>query len=87
MATAHGSGLMLAPLILQQADAQATLGLLAIHSLAMLIVMAGMALLVYEKLGVGALRRIWINFDLLWVGGLFLAGGLATAGLLLAPAH
>lgn len=87
VATAHGSGLMLAPLVLGQPGAASTVGLLAIHSLTMMVVMAGMAMLVYVKLGVATLRSIWINFDLLWLMGLFLAGGLALVGLLVAPAH
>lgn len=87
VATAHGSGLMLAPLVLGQPGAASTIVLLAVHSAAMMIVMAGMAMLVYVRLGVATLRNIWINFDLLWVVGLFLAGGLALAGLLVAPAH
>ena len=32
------------------------------------------ALLVYEKLGVGILRRAWINLDLLWMLALLATG-------------
>jgi hypothetical protein len=32
---------------------------------------------VYEKLGVGLLRRAWINIDLIWAGAL-IATGLLT---------
>jgi hypothetical protein len=37
-----------------------------VHTLAMLLVTGGVALIVYEWLGLGVLRRGWINFDVLW---------------------
>jgi hypothetical protein len=45
-----------------------------IHTIGMLMAMATMAWLVYEKLGVALLRRWWLNFDLLWGIALLLAG-------------
>jgi hypothetical protein len=87
MATAHGSGLMLAPLILGAPGSAETVWLLVAHNLAMLAVMAAMALLVYLKLGVMAVRRLWINYDLLWAACLVLAGAVSFTGLLIAPAH
>jgi hypothetical protein len=45
-----------------------------IHTIGMLMTMATMAWLVYEKLGVALLRRWWLNFDLLWGIALLLAG-------------
>jgi hypothetical protein len=87
MATAHGSGLMLAPLLLGVPGAEPALGLLAVHTLAMLAVMAGVALVVYRRLGVSVLQRYWINFDLLWALALILAGAVALLGLFFAPAH
>jgi hypothetical protein len=44
------------------------LGIAAVgeHTLAMLLVTGGVALIVYEWLGLGVLRRGWINFDGLW---------------------
>jgi hypothetical protein len=32
------------------------------------------AVLVYEKLGVGVLRRVWVNVDLIWAGALIGTG-------------
>jgi hypothetical protein len=48
-----------------------------VHTLAMLAVMAAVALVVFEKLGVAFLRTAWFNLDLVWTGAL-LAAGLAT---------
>ena len=45
-----------------------------LHTLAMLVVMAVVALLVYEKLGVAVLRRAWLNLDLIWAGAIVAAG-------------
>ena len=49
----------------------------ALHSAAMLAVAAVVAVVVYQKLGVEVLRRAWINLDLIWVGALVIAGGIA----------
>jgi hypothetical protein len=40
----------------------------------MFAVMAAVAVLVYEKLGVMILKRTWFNLDLLWAGTLVVAG-------------
>ena len=45
-----------------------------VHTVAMLVVMGVVAVVVYEKLGLGVLRRGWVNLDLLWAGALVLAG-------------
>ena len=82
VATAHGSGLMLAPVLLQTADDALTAPLVAVHMLAMLAVMAATAWLVYARLGVAVLKRIWINYDLLWAIGLLFAGGFALLAAL-----
>lgn len=79
MATAHGAGLMLIPalipLCLGSAPAsELTAGgsfpiafaAVGVHTLAMLIVTAAIAFAVYEWVGVGFLRRGWINLDLIW---------------------
>ena len=39
-----------------------------------LAVTAFVAVLVFEKLGVGFLRRAWFNVDLLWAGALVVTG-------------
>ena len=46
----------------------------ALHTAAMLVVMAAVAIVVYEKVGVGILRRAWVNLDLVWAGALVAAG-------------
>lgn len=45
-----------------------------LHTLAMFLVMAGIALVVFEKIGLAILRRAWFNLDLLWAGALIGAG-------------
>lgn len=101
MATAHGAGLMLIPLLLRSggsatvaaqgehaghvghvgaADASATwlsdLFRIGIHTAAMFAVMALIALIIYEKVGLAVLRKAWFNLDRVW------AGALVTTGLL-----
>jgi hypothetical protein len=46
-----------------------------IHTLAYLMVMTLVAWLVYRKLGLGLLRRAWLNMDWVW------AAALATTGI------
>jgi hypothetical protein len=93
MSSAHGAGLMLVPVLLRlPADGHAdhthgleavpgsvTQGVAAslIHTAAMLLTMAVLALVVYEKLGVGVLRRAWVNLDLIWAAAI-IGGGLVT---------
>jgi hypothetical protein len=90
MSTAHGAGLMLVPVLLQVNSAgnhhaqhvmTASMGLpntellaVLLHTAAMFAVMALVALVVYEKLGLRLLRRTWFNLDFLWNGALLLAG-------------
>jgi hypothetical protein len=91
MATAHGAGLMLFPvLIALPASAHAghaghmqhvAGGSIArdgaavlVHTAAMLLVMAAVALIVYEKLGLAILRKAWINLDLVWAVAIMAAG-------------
>ena len=76
MSSAHGAGLMLAPVLLGLPVASAyhslsEISLLAavaasVHVAAMLIVMGVVAVVVYEKVGLGFLRRSWFNLDLGW---------------------
>ncbi len=76
MSSAHGAGLMLAPVLLgmpvvgvyhslAEISLQALLAA-TVHVAAMLAVMAVVAVAVYEKLGLGILRRGWFNLDLGW---------------------
>jgi len=47
-----------------------------VHTVGYLVVMGLVAVLVYEKLGLRLLRRLWFNLDLVWAGTLILAGAL-----------
>ena len=77
MASAHGAGLMLLPLVVGgPAPTTAVDGIVAtlVHTVAYLAVTGAIAALVYEKFGLGMLRRAWLNVDLLWATGLVVAG-------------
>jgi len=87
MSTAHGAGLMLIPVLMgtrvEAHDHMLMVGSLAIvaaavavHSVAMIAVAGGAAFVVYEFVGVGVLRRGWLNLDRVWVYAL--AGGAAA---------
>jgi hypothetical protein len=47
---------------------------LSLHTAAMLAVMAAVALVVYQRLGVAVLRRAWVNFEVVWAAVLVLTG-------------
>lgn len=93
MATAHGAGLMVAPVVIgaggvaaearddaphrvaeNGAPLLADVAGLALHVAAMVLVMGLVAVFVYEKVGLGVLRRAWVNTDAFWAGGFVLAG-------------
>ena len=96
MASAHGAGLMVVPILLRLASTEkmhgahahgthhaaiggsatvfADLAMVGLHTLAMFAVMAAVAVVVYEKLGVLILKRAWFNVDILWAGALVGAG-------------
>jgi hypothetical protein len=102
MASAHGAGLMLVPvllglsgtthetehqaheahehwghsvhLFLTNPEALADLAAVAVHTLSMFAVMAAVALVVYDRLGLMILKRTWFNVDLLWAAALVGAG-------------
>jgi hypothetical protein len=90
MSSAHGAGLMLLPVLMGLPREPVTPDLpvfgldvatlvqdgaaVLVHTLAMLVVMGMVALAVYEKLGVGVLRRAWLNVDLLWATAVVAAG-------------
>jgi hypothetical protein len=54
--------------------ASAALVATGVHAVSYLAVTAFVALLVFEKLGVGILRRAWFNLDLIWSGALLATG-------------
>ena len=87
MATSHGAGLMLVPVLiplcLAAAPAQEltaagslpiALAAIGVHTLAMLATTGIVAVMVYEWLGVAFLRRGWINLDRLWTVALLATG-------------
>jgi hypothetical protein len=47
-----------------------------VHAFGYLAVTAFVAVLVFDKLGVGILRRAWINLDLIWAAALTATGTL-----------
>lgn len=82
MATAHGAGLMIAPMLITLSDsphiAAAPLALaVGLHTAAMLVVMALVAWIVYKKVGLAVLRTSWVNFDLIWAVALLIVGAVA----------
>lgn len=52
---------------------------IGLHTLGYLSATAALALVVYHKLGVAVLRRVWFNLDLLWIGALLAMGILTLA--------
>jgi hypothetical protein len=83
MASAHGAGLMVLPVVLagphahhHAASQAAASGVSAtlIHTLGYFSVTALVALLVYRKLGLAMLRRSWFNLDLIWAIALVITG-------------
>jgi hypothetical protein len=87
MSSAHGAGLMLFPVVGERSAAGhdplaaglagvslEALGLAAGHTAALLVVMGAVALAVYEVLGLGFLRRAWVNVDRVWAFALVSAG-------------
>jgi hypothetical protein len=47
---------------------------IAVHTTSMLVVMAAIALVVYQKVGLKILRSAWINLDRIWAGALVITG-------------
>jgi hypothetical protein len=83
MASAHGAGLMVLPVMLagphahHSAAAQGAISggwATLIHTLGYFTVTAAAALLVYQNLGLAMLRRSWFNLDLIWAIALVVTG-------------
>jgi hypothetical protein len=91
MASAHGAGLMLVPalvpLCLSAGEARGlatgslitSLAVVGVHTAAMVSVSGIIAILVYDWIGVGFLRRGWINLDWLWTAALGVTGTIVLA--------
>jgi hypothetical protein len=88
-ATVHGAGLMLVPALMPICGAAPGAGLAgalgpaalvtAVHTLVALATSAAIAFAAYEYLGLGLLRRGWINFDWIWSGALAATGAALLA--------
>jgi hypothetical protein len=84
MASAHGAGLMVLPVVLAGPHAHhhmsASDGAMSsgwatlIHTMGYLSVTAAAALLVYQRFGLALLRRSWFNLDLIWASALVVTG-------------
>jgi hypothetical protein len=103
MATAHGAGLMLVPVLLHQSAASTAhaahaghddhalmmtsasglsvseMAALGVHTGAMYVAMAAVAIVVFEKAGLAILRRAWFNLDRVWAVALIAGGALTLA--------
>jgi hypothetical protein len=92
MATAHGAGLMVVPVVMRMSMSAAgehahhihaagtgtgaAFFATGLHAAGYLAMTAFVAVLVFEKLGVGILHRAWINLDLIWSAALVATGTL-----------
>ena len=89
MASAHGAGLMLIPVVLPLCLAAApaqeltatgsipiALAALGVHTATMLATIGVIALVVYRWIGVAFLRRGWINLDIIWTAALVASGAI-----------
>jgi hypothetical protein len=87
MATSHGAGLMLLPVVMALCLAATpaheltaagslpvSLAAIGVHTAATLVVTAVIAAAVYEWLGLAFLRRGWINLDFIWTAALVVTG-------------
>jgi hypothetical protein len=94
MASCHGAGLMVLPIFLGMTTtahgaghqhgaamgADTLTGIVAtvVHGAGYLFVTAAVAWIVFEKLGLGLLRKAWFNLDLIWAAALIATGVLTT---------
>jgi len=86
MASAHGAGLMVLPVLFGVSAGEHAGHWAGVHSLSSawlavgihtggyLVVTALVAAIVYEKVGLAVLRTAWVNMDLMWAGALVLTG-------------
>jgi hypothetical protein len=83
MASAHGAGLMVLPVVMPMAPEHhhhaGMTGIAAtlVHTAGYLVVTAAIAWIVYRKLGLALLRTAWLNLDLVWAAALIATGFVA----------
>jgi len=94
MATAHGAGLMVVPVFVgmtmagggahmhhmppASVSSETALVATGLHAVGYLAVTALVAIVVFERVGVGILRRAWFNVDLIWAATLVATGVLTV---------
>lgn len=64
---------------LAQSDVATAVAVAAVHTLAMMLAGVAMAWAVYRYLGLGFLRRAWLNLDQVWGASLVIAGAAGFA--------
>jgi hypothetical protein len=97
MATAHGAGLMLVPVVLglypqhgphahhaalldfARGDLALTVVAATAHTASLVLTGGVLAFVVYRYVGLGLLRRSWINLDLVWAVLLIVVGAIGLA--------
>lgn len=92
VASVHGAGLMVLPIFMGMPHAEHSspahgffasgtlvnaITATTLHAASYLFVSAAVALLIFEKFGVGVLRKAWLNVDVIWATAL-MATGVAT---------
>jgi len=91
MSSAHGAGLMVAPLLIAGAasgsnhdlltgthlDLRLTALLVTLHAAVMIAVTAAVAVAVYSRFSTTLLRRIWPNMDGVWAAAFLVSGTFA----------
>lgn len=92
VASVHGAGLMVVPIFLRMSTSpyasaghshilsgkpSAAITATVLHAATYLLVTAAIALLVFEKLGIGMLRKAWFNLNFVWAAAL-MGTGIAT---------
>jgi hypothetical protein len=84
MASAHGAGLMVLPVVLQMAPMHHShgagmtgVGATLVHTLGYLSVTAVVAIVIYQNAGLAILRKAWFNLDLVWAVALIATGCVA----------
>jgi hypothetical protein len=93
VATAHGAGLMLIPVLMPiclsgtsshaltvTGSIPVGISALGVHTGAMVATIGLVSIAVYQWIGLAFLRSHWINFDLVWVAALSLGAALLMLG-------